>query len=43
MVERERMNAGIASAQHELFQKAISADQGQADVAYLYKVLRRGK
>jgi hypothetical protein len=41
--KEKRMDAGIASAQHELFQKAISAGQGQADFAYLCKVLRRGK
>ncbi len=39
----KRTDAGIASAQHELFQKAISAGQGQADFAYLYEVLRRAK
>ncbi len=35
------MDAGIASAQYELFRKAISAGHGQADFAYLYEVLRK--
>jgi 3-hydroxyisobutyrate dehydrogenase-like beta-hydroxyacid dehydrogenase len=39
----KRMDAGIASAHHELFQRAIRAGQGQADFAYLYEVLRQGK
>lgn len=37
------MDNCIALTQHSLFQKAISAGQGQADFAYLYEILRRNK